>query len=270
MVTVAKVCPSENQAGEIEMTKLFNALMVTAVFSVAAVAQTSLGNTRWELTHVNGKIVAASNAYIEFDENQKRMTGSTGCNRMFGAYESDGSKFKVKGFGTTKMACLQSEAMETEAAFLEALNNDVSAVRLRGQVLTMYHGKVPVLKFKAATAQAASDDLPSRKWLLRSIRGTRVNLGNEVPFLNFDSEKRSAGGNSGCNVFGGNYEASGSKVKFSDIISTMRACEFEDRMTIERGFLDGLQNADRFEIKGEKLFVYKGTTLLLEFEGTAK
>ncbi len=245
--------------------------MMIVVFSVAAVAQTSLGNTRWDLTHLNGKIVADSKAYIEFDESEKRITGSTGCNRMFGSYALTEGNFKVNGIGSTKMACMQPGTMETESGFLKALG-EATVLKRSGRNLYLYLGKARVLRFKAATVKTApiSVDLTSKKWLLKSVNGTAVNLGNEVPFLNFDSEKGSAGGNSSCNVFGGNYESDGSKIKFSQIISTMRACEFEDRMTIERGFLDGLQNADRFEIKDGRLFIYKGETLLLEFEGTAK
>jgi hypothetical protein len=50
----------------------------------------------------------------------------------------------------------------------------------------------------------------------------------------------------------------------------MRACEFDNRMTIERGFLDGLQNADRFMIKKTMLFLYKGDELLLSFVNAKK
>lgn len=253
------------------MIKIIYGLMLVMVFSVAAVAQTSFGNTRWELTHLNGKFVADSMAIIEFDENEKRITGSTGCNRMFGSYELDGRKFKVNGVGSTRMACLQPGRMETESAFLKALG-EATILKRSGRNLTLYAGKTRVLMFKAVLAKTeqGSGDLASKKWLLKSINGNAVNLGTEIPFLNFDSGKKSAGGNSSCNVFGGNYQAGGSKIKFSDIISTMRACEFEDRMTIERGFLDGLQNADRFETKDGKLFIYKGETLLLEFEAVPK
>ncbi len=54
------------------------------------------------------------------------------------------------------------------------------------------------------------------------------------------------------------------------MISTMRACEFEDRMTIERELFNGLQNADRIEISGKKLSIFNGNDSLLEFEGIAK
>lgn len=245
--------------------------MVTVVFSVAAVAQTSLGNTRWELTHLNGKTVADSKAYIEFDENEKRITGSTGCNRMFGSYELDGSKFKVGGVGSTRMACLQRGAMETESAFLKAIGEANKVMVVRG-VLRFYMNNTVVSRFKRGTVTDSDGNagLTSMKWMLTSIGETSVKLSNDAPFLNFDSEKRSAGGNSGCNVFGGNYAIDGANIKFSDIISTMRACEFDNRMSIERGFLDALQKADRFRINKTMLFIYKGDEMLLSFVNTPK
>lgn len=122
----------------------------------------------------------------------------------------------------------------------------------------------------AQTDSGGNVALSSMKWILTSIGETSVDLTNDAPFLNFDSEKQSAGGNSGCNVFGGNYEINGPNIKFSDIISTMRACEFDNRMTIERGFLEALQNADRFRINKTMLFIYKGDKLLLSFVNAEK
>lgn len=253
------------------MTKLFYVLIVTIVFSVAAFAQTNLGNSRWELTHLNGKIVADSKAYIEFDENEKRITGNTGCNRMFGSYELDGRKFNVNGVGSTKMACLQPGKMKTESAFLNAIGG-ANRVRIVRGTLRFYVNDTVVAKFKrnAVGDSGGNAAISSMKWMLTSIGETSVHLTNDAPFLNFDSAKRSAGGNSGCNVFGGNYAVDGLNIKFSDIISTMRACEFDDRMSIERGFMDALQKADRFRINKTMLFIYKGDELLLSFVNAPK
>jgi heat shock protein HslJ len=261
--------PPLERKGKIKVTKLFLAIIGMVLMAVSASAQTGLGNVRWELIELNSKRVTNSKAYIEFNESEKRITGNAGCNRMFGSYELNDDVFKVSGVGSTRMACLQTDAMATEAAFLKALESATN-LKKSGRNLTLYSGKARVMRFRTGTpAQSATGDLTSKKWMLRAIGGKAVTLNKDAPFLNFDAAKKGAGGNSGCNVFGGNYEATGSTIKFSDIISTMRACEFEERMTIERGFLDGLQNADKFEIKGGKLFLYKGSDLLLEFEDVA-
>lgn len=243
------------------------------LFAFSANAQNQLGDVRWELTELNGKARKDARVYIEFDEQTGKFSGSTGCNRMFGSFELTGDVFKTSSVGTTKMACMRPGVMEKESAFVKALGA-ANKLKQSGATLMLYVGNRRVMKLmkkqQRFEREPVTMDLTVKKWMLRSISGKPVSLSKDAPFLNFDSEKRSAGGNSGCNVFGGNYEALGSTIKFSNMIATMRACEFEDRMTIERGFLDGLQNADRFEIKGNKLHIYKAGDVLLEFEGVAK
>ena len=41
-------------------------------------------------------------------------------------------------------------------------------------------------------------------------------------------------------------------------------------MNIERDFLDGLRSADRYEVKGDKLMLYRRNKLLLTFTGRKK
>jgi heat shock protein HslJ len=86
----------------------------------------------------------------------------------------------------------------------------------------------------------------------------------------FDKNKGSAGGNSSCNVFGGSYTATGRTLKITEVISTMRACIEDDRMSIEREFLDGLRQANRYEIERGKLMLYRNQRLLLTFDGERK
>jgi heat shock protein HslJ len=50
----------------------------------------------------------------------------------------------------------------------------------------------------------------------------------------------------------------------------MRACIEDERMKIERDFLDGLEKANRYEIQREKLMLYQSNRLLLTFKGEAK
>lgn len=253
------------------LSMVISALLV--IFGFASTkAQTGIENVRWELNELNGKRVANSRIYLEFDESMGRISGSGGCNRFFGSYEFKKTRFKAFGVGTTKMACMRHGTMETEADFLNALKK-ADRIKQEGAALLLFSGKKSVLVFRKSRSierEPVTMDLSSRKWILKRISGTSVDLGGNSPFLNFDPAKGTSGGNTGCNVFGGNYEALGSKIKFSQMISTMRACEFENRMTIERQFLDGLQKTDRFEVKEGRLLLYAGKELLLEFIGIAK
>ena len=126
---------------------------------------------------------------------------------------------------------------------------------------------------ESATPESAVGALEQYRWELKAIRDKAVELvkGGDTPFLSFDKAKGSAGGNTGCNSFGGSYETEGKdKIRISDTISTMRACIEDNRMEVERGFMDGLQTTDRYELEGTSLRLYEGETLLLEFEGKDK
>jgi heat shock protein HslJ len=50
----------------------------------------------------------------------------------------------------------------------------------------------------------------------------------------------------------------------------MRACIEDNRMEVEREFMDALQSANRYEIDGTALKLFDGETLLLEFSGKEK
>lgn len=253
------------------MKKALIAIIGTALLAVSSYAQSSVGGVRWELTELNGKRVSDSRAFIEFDESARRFSGNAGCNRMFGNYEREGTRFKAGNVGTTKMACVGSGAARQEAAFLEALKN-ADRIRRNGATLTLRDAGERTLKFQRAKRSDPGQvaDLATKKWLLSRVNGNPVNLTKNAPFLNFDADKGSAGGNSGCNAFGGDFEVSGITIRFGDMIQTMMACEREGRMEVERGFMNGLRNANRFEIRGNRLILFRGNQEMLVFEGVSK
>src|SRR5690606_1544216 len=133
------------------------------------------------------------------------------------------------------------------------------------------HNEVPPVNTGDGSPEAASA-LDSLKWELVRIDGEDLKLvEGDKPFLSFDKEKGSAGGNTGCNVFGGSYEQTGENaIRIFDTISTMRACIEDDRMTVERKFMAALLEVDRFEIEDKSLKLFKGDALRLEFRGVKK
>jgi heat shock protein HslJ len=264
--------------GEIMFSEFIGSLLLLigmiCVFGCDAPAQTGLGSQQWILTEMNGKKIDGSKAFIQFNETEKRYSGNAGCNRVFGTYEITGKEIKFGAAGMTRMACIDPGVMEAEAEFAKALS-EATRFKKKSKTLTIYASDRAVLKFKAAVPAGTGDTtaagrLEDKKWMLESIGETAISKTGELPFVAFDAAKGSAGGNSGCNVFGGNYTSEGNTLKITQVISTMRACEEGDKMTVERGFLDGLQNADRYEIKGEDLFLYQGEKLLLTFTGKPK
>ena len=59
-------------------------------------------------------------------------------------------------------------------------------------------------------------------------------------------------GNSGCNGFGGKYKVAGDQVTFSEVDSTLMACD-EPHMSQEGAVHQVLNNAATFKIEGNRL-----------------
>lgn len=232
-----------------------------------------LSAKRWELTEINGKRIYSSKAFLEIEASQNRFAGNAGCNRMFGTVDSSGKNINFGGVGTTKMFCSDAGVMKLEADFTRTLGK-VTRFEKNGNNLSLYARNRLILKFKGTEKSGAGDDsalkLEDRKWVLESIKGRNLPKVETLPFINFDKSKKSAGGNTGCNAFGGNYSVTRDTIAVTNIISTMRACIEDERMNVEREFKNNLQNADRFEIAGRKLNLYRNKTLLLTFRAENK
>ena len=254
--------------------KTLGLLVIMAAATVASFAQAGhIGTRQWKLVEVDGiNVGSSSRAYLELNLNQSRFMGNTGCNRMFGSVDVQGRRLDFSNVGTTRMACVEPRARRIETAFVKALEN-ADRFRERGNSLELYDRNRLVLRLSSATKQPPQDStvgLEDRKWVLDAIAGAPVGKLGRTAFLVFDKQKLSAGGNSSCNVFGGSYTAKGSTLKITDVVSTMRACVEDERMTIERQFLDGLQKANRFEIAKDKLMLYRDKRLLLTLKGEVK
>lgn len=97
-----------------------------------------LVNTYWKLTQLGEAPVTAQDnqreAHLVLHEEEQRLAGATGCNRLMGGYRLDGQALSFERPATTLMACPQG--MDTERAFLDALGR-VAAWEVEGQTLTL-------------------------------------------------------------------------------------------------------------------------------------
>ena len=254
-------------------TNLVLILTMLASLMFSASGQDLAGN-EWTIAYLRGASPAAE-AFMKFDQAANRFTGNTGCNIMNGAVRMTRSSISFSSVITTKRACTRITA-PTESKLLSALGR-VDRYRKSGPKIQLYSGKQLLIELspryitpEEPEQQPVADqiELESRKWVLETIGGVEIPKVKEQAFIVFDPVKKSAGGNSSCNVFGGSYETDGSKITISETISTMRACVEDERMNIERQFFDALKAVDRYEIKGLKLTLYRANKQLLTFIGT--
>lgn len=109
--------------------QLFIVLMGLAVMSACSMGintktpppQEALDKNTWVLTAIQGQAIPKESAAptLKFDKN--RLTGFTGCNRLFASYSATTQGgLALSALGTTKMACL-GVAGDLERSVLAAL-----------------------------------------------------------------------------------------------------------------------------------------------------
>jgi copper homeostasis protein (lipoprotein) len=105
----------------------------------SADATTNLQNTYWKLTRLEGVSVVPGAQQREpnlvFRTEQKRVTGSGGCNVLNGGYTLAGNQITLDRVASTMMACVNGS--DVELKFLKALET-VRTWKILGQHLQLY------------------------------------------------------------------------------------------------------------------------------------
>jgi heat shock protein HslJ len=229
----------------------------------------------WKPVEVNGDKITQTSAFVDIASGQNRFTGNTGCNLMSGTVVvRDRNKIDLQATTMTKRACRMMKGSVPEDSFVRALNNAVRYSR-HGNTLDLFNKRgTRVIRFtyvpQGGDTGGAGTALTDNKWFLESIGNRKTFVAIKGVFINFIEEKGSAGGDTGCNVFGGSYSAGKRNISITDIMSTMRACEEDGKMQLEREFLDGLRNTNRYEISEGHLRLYRKNELLLTLRGEPK
>lgn len=136
-------------------------------------------------------------------------------------------------------------------------------------VLALSCAKSPESGDDPTASVSATSALVGPRWRLVELDG-QPSIGGggaREPHLMFsrgDSANR-VGGATGCNTMGGTYEADGSRVRFSQLFSTKMACVEEGRMRQETSFLNALESADRYVIRGDTLTLSAGDRVVARF-----
>jgi heat shock protein HslJ len=93
-----------------------------------------LTGTRWVANAINGDLVTGAAApQLSFGV-EDRLSGSGGCNNIFGVYEADAGQIVVRALGQTERACAQP-VMVQEQAFLAVLQSAARYEREAGRLV---------------------------------------------------------------------------------------------------------------------------------------
>src|SRR6185503_11002894 len=258
-----------NEQRDMKHLKLFLSLALIVTFSAFVFGQRTPAEQAWTLTYLRGVNVGSTDAFLNIQPDGRRFNGNTGCNIMNGSVRLRGSSILFSSVVTATRDSIRPSGA-VEGGLLSALSRTTRYKANRNK-LSLYSGNRLLAEFTPRGSPTIVDEpqnvgdqlaLEDRKWTLTRMGDSPVPKIEKDPFINFDPVKRSAGGDTGCNVFGGSYKIDGSKISFTETISTMRACIEDQRMEVEREFLGGLRNANRYEIRVDKLYLYRGKELL--------
>jgi heat shock protein HslJ len=248
------VCPDERtkKKGDFSKMKIRSSILMLAIMTACSAAAFGQGiyGKQWWLTELNGRNIGSTKAYFEIAARDSRMTGNTGCNRMFGSATVKGKRLTFTRIGMTRMFC-SGEPGRIEGEFTKALES-VKRYVLAANRLDLYSGNKRLARLTAgptAPDEPSGTSLGDRKWMLETMNGREISGSRKKAFVVFDPAKSIVGGESSCNVYGGTLKVNGNKISITEVISTMRACVEDERMGIERSFLDLLRDADNFKIK---------------------
>ncbi|MGR4064203.1 MAG: YbaY family lipoprotein [Vulcanimicrobiaceae bacterium] len=107
--------------------------------------QPTLTSTAWGLTSVNGKAFAGTadnQPYLQFDAADKHLSGFSGCNRLAGGYQTDGtSTLHLGQVASTMMMC---EPGVENQPFVAALST-ITSYAITGTTLTLYANGTPAI-----------------------------------------------------------------------------------------------------------------------------
>jgi heat shock protein HslJ len=117
----------------------------------ATTATVPLESTYWKLTELGGMAAVgganANEASLVLNAEGKKLTGSTGCNRIVGSYKLRGGSLHFKPAGLTKIACPDA-LMKQEEAFVEILKQTTN-YRMVGETLELRDKEDVLAKFQA-------------------------------------------------------------------------------------------------------------------------
>lgn len=101
----------------------------------------------WKLIQLDNVGKDYKGAFVVFNVADKKINGSTGCNKFFGSFSTNGDEIAFSQVGLTRMMCLEADVMETENKILGYLNAPNLRFDVADQTLNIYKGDKLVMIF---------------------------------------------------------------------------------------------------------------------------
>jgi heat shock protein HslJ len=122
-----------------------------------------------------------------------------------------------------------------------------------------------LLSIRCSSNQETTSKLLHDIWILDSIEGepySRAENQDLHPTIEIYLAEERFSGNTGCNNMNGTLTVDGSKINFTNIITTKMFCVDVD----ETSFLSALERADNYKIEKMRLYLYEDAKEILVFK----
>lgn len=207
--------------------------------------ESQLSGSRWNLVSIAGEPPVEGSA-ITLDFLNGDLGGSAGCNSYSAPYNLEADALSVGDVVSTMMAC--EGLMDQEARYLGMLGSAESLAATEDELVI--HTPEGDLVYEPA----GDAPLEGTAWTLSGI------VENEaVSSMPIDQEITATfeggqlSGFAGCNSYSAEYTIEGERLNLGEVVSTLMACEEEERNEREQAFLAALQNVAAYRIERQSL-----------------
>ncbi len=222
----------------------------------------SIENTKWVITKLEGKDMSDmknndNDIHFILNPDGNRVSGFAGCNTFMGTYKLEaGNRIKFSQMGITRMACPDIKINETAilSVFETADNFTISDGKLSLNKAKM----APLAEFKKG--EIHDNPITEKYWKLKTLEGKEIkmvkNQEKEI-FFTLKTDENRVNGFAGCNSISGEYTLEkGNRIRFSNMLSTLKACPDVD--VNEAEFLKIFELADNYTIVDDVLSLNVG------------
>jgi heat shock protein HslJ len=124
-------------------------------------------------------------------------------------------------------------------------------------------GKISSVKQNPVIEASSSLKLTGNQWIIEAFNSPQRAVDFKNCYFTIDEKTASFYGSDGCNTFGGKVKIDGNKISFTEIMSTLKACE-----NIQQGevFMKNFEEIDSYKLEGGELFLYKKDVLVMTME----
>ncbi|GEM_PF-1996827 len=214
-----------------------------------------LRGTTWQLESfgpIEAPLAARTERPATLTFEAERVNGFSGCNAFSGPYQATAAAITFGPLISTLVACTDEALGRQESEILSALTGTVPYTLAGNRLQIRYNEGRSMLTYRAA--QNPIDQLRREPWQLETfgpLEAPEVARTERPATLTFEADQ--VNGFSGCNNFGGSYQATADTLTFGPLRTTLAACTDEVLTRQEQAIFTALTGAAPYRIEGDRL-----------------